>query len=253
MLDRPEEYARMAAVQGRHWWYRCLHALVLGAVRRHARGGREAVVLDAGCGTGGLLCHLRDQGFRHLAGMDASPEAVRISRERGLEVAPGDLRELGAIRPAGSVDVLTATDSLYFLAPAEQAAFLEAAWGLLRPGGLLVLNLPAFPSFAGLHDRCVGIPRRVTPADIPALLPPVRFELLERRCWPALLAPVVAAVRLAQRRRIRRNPGLVPRSDLALPPAPLNALLLAVTRTELALPPGLPWGSSLFLAGRKRP
>lgn len=253
MLDRPDEYARMAAVECRHWWYRSLHALVLRAVRRHAPGGDEAVLLDAGCGTGGLLGRLRDEGFRRAAGFDVSPEAVRIARERGLDVVRGDLRQLDGLRPAGSVGVLTALDSLYFLAPEEQAVWVEAAWRMLVPGGLLILNLPAFPAFAGRHDRCVGIPRRVTLADVPVLVPPARFELVERRCWPALLSPAVAAVRLAQRRRLRRHPDLPPRSDLALSPGPLNGLLRAVTWVELALPPGWPWASSLFLVGRKRP
>ncbi|MFM1767821.1 MAG: hypothetical protein RJA22_350 [Verrucomicrobiota bacterium] len=241
----------MAAVEGRHWWYRTLHGLVLRAIRRHPRG-RDLTLLDAGCGTGGLLQFLRNRGFRNVSGFDRSPEAVRLGRARGLEIILHDLRLLGQWRPPRSVDVLTAQDSLYFLSPTDQAAFLEQVWQVLAPGGWLILNLPAFPAFRGNHDRAVGIARRVTPADLPHLLPHARFECLERRWWPALLAPLIAGARLRQRRRLRRHPGLPPRSDLDLPWPPLNALCFGVTRLETRLPPFLPWGSSLFLVGRRK-
>lgn len=252
MLEHPEEYQRMAAVEDRHWWYRSLHLLTLRAVQRHHPRGLEAILLDAGCGTGGLLRFLRGRGMPRVSGFDRSPEAVGLGRARGLPVTPGDLRELARSCAAGSVDVVTSADTLYFLEPAEQRAFVQQAWTVLSPGGLLVLNLPAFPAFRGSHDLRVGIRWRVTPADLPRLLADGLFDILERRCWPGLLAPAVLAVRAAQRRRLAREPGSAARSDVALPPVFLNGLFYWLTRLEIALPPCLPRASSLFLVGRRR-
>ena len=47
------EYARMDAVEDHMWWYRALHRRLVAAL-----AGLDGCVLDAGCGTGGLLARL---------------------------------------------------------------------------------------------------------------------------------------------------------------------------------------------------
>ena len=73
----PAEYDLMDAAEQRMWWYRALHARVIGALRR--RPGPAGTVLDAGCGTGGLLARMASLG-RPLAGLDFNPAAARARR-----------------------------------------------------------------------------------------------------------------------------------------------------------------------------
>lgn len=62
MLDRHEEYDRMAECEQKLWWYRALHERTVEAIRQ--RFGQQPLrILDAGCGTGGLMMYLREQGF----------------------------------------------------------------------------------------------------------------------------------------------------------------------------------------------
>ena len=81
----PAEYDLMDAAEQRMWWYRALHARVIGALRR--RPGPAGTVLDAGCGTGGLLARMASLG-RPLAGLDFNPAAAaRAAAKSGALVA----------------------------------------------------------------------------------------------------------------------------------------------------------------------
>ena len=51
---QPDEYRKMAEVEDAMWYYRALHAHVGRELARELPAG-GARVLDAGCGTGGLL------------------------------------------------------------------------------------------------------------------------------------------------------------------------------------------------------
>ena len=75
MLGNKDEYDRMAEAEGKHWWYRSLHERVLRTIQKQF-ASRDIDILDAGCGTGGLLSYLRDNGFTNLQGFDISEFAV---------------------------------------------------------------------------------------------------------------------------------------------------------------------------------
>ncbi|MFM1851995.1 MAG: hypothetical protein RIS54_1679 [Verrucomicrobiota bacterium] len=75
-----DEYRKMAAVEDRMWYYAALHARMIGALRAGAASGP---LLDAGCGTGGLLRRLAETPWGLDAiGVDLSPLACALSRER---------------------------------------------------------------------------------------------------------------------------------------------------------------------------
>src|SRR4051812_24028431 len=139
-----QEYTKMAEVEDRMWYYRALHAHVR---RELAAGLREATaprVLDAGCGTGGLLAHLR----RHrpdwrLTGLDLIPLACELSRSRcgpDVEIVQGSVTALpfadAQFDAVVSNDVISQIDD-------PQAALAEFR-RVVRPGGTLVINLPAY-------------------------------------------------------------------------------------------------------------
>src|SRR5436190_336879 len=103
-----DEYEKMHAVEERMWWYRGLHATLLGQLARHAdAGGAGGRVLDAGCGTGGLLKRLRPDSI----GLDYAAVAARHARAKsGRPVAVGSINDLpfaaGAFAAVVSADVL---------------------------------------------------------------------------------------------------------------------------------------------------
>src|SRR5262245_60399725 len=92
----PAEYTRLAMVEDSTWYFHALHGHVWRELSR--RLDVEATLLDAGCGTGGLIRRLgpRQVGWK-WTGVDFSPLALELARERCGSIA--DLR-------AGSVTEL---------------------------------------------------------------------------------------------------------------------------------------------------
>lgn len=101
-------------------------------------GGR---ILEIGCSTGLILDLLREQGL-DVAGVElsrraaeAAPPAMRDRIHVG-DFLDGDL--------AGDLDVVYGLDVFEHVHPRQLPAWFARASSLLRPGGLLFANIPAF-------------------------------------------------------------------------------------------------------------
>ncbi len=253
MLDRSIEYQRMAAVEASHWWYRALHQRVLATLDSAFLGRPDLAILDVGCGTGGLMRRLQEhRPASRLRGIDLSEHAVEIARQRGFEVLRGDLRQVPELLSGATVDAIIMNDVSYFVPLADWPAVLNGYAKILAPGGIVILNVPAFPAFRGMHDLAVGIGYRLRRREVPQLYDPTRFIRLETRCWPFLLSPLIWATRRRQRRSLAKNAAQTLRSDVELPSGLVNALLFGVMRLENRLHASLArWGSSLFIVLRR--
>ena len=241
-MDRIE-YEKMYHFERDYWWYRGLHGLVRNAVRAHAPGIRS--LLDAGCGTGGLLRELREEHARaRLVGIDVSHNGLGFCRQNGLgALVRCSVNDIGL--RSGSFDVVTCQDVLYFQGIDESRAVGEIH-RVLRDGGVLILNLPAFEILRGSHDRFVSGRRRFTRGEVRALLQAKGFDIVWISYWNAALFPIVLFFRLVSRRGSRE-------SDLR-PLAPVwNRLLAGILKAEAAwLRRGkLPVGTSVFCVARK--
>ncbi|MCX7591635.1 MAG: class I SAM-dependent methyltransferase [Kiritimatiellae bacterium] len=251
MLDRPEEYDKMALAERELWWYRALHELTYRAIRK-AGFGQSPSILDAGCGTGGLLLYLRQHGLENLRGLDIAPKAVEWCRRRGLQVDQESLLLTAKLYPPDTLDIVTSLDTLYFFDQEQQAEVIAQFRTVLRPRGLLVLNLPALNAFRGIHDLAVGIRRRFTKADVDRLLPCEDWTVIECMFWPFLLSPGIYVQRFCQRLKLHKSTTWTVTSDVALPSPWLNKLFLCLTKYENRLLRHRPWGSSLFVTARKK-
>jgi len=235
----------MYRLEAAYWWYRALRDRVDIALDSFCP--RFRTLLDAGSGTGGLLDHLRASrpGVR-LVGIDGSADALMFCRRRGLEpLARGSVNTLpfGAAR----FDVVVSNDVLYFKGIDDDIAVGEFA-RVLAPGGVVVMNLPAFESLRGAHDEFVKGRRRYTRREVVDVLRRAGLEPLQATYWNAALFPAIALVR-----RLRRRRADVSESDLRPLGPRWNALLYALTRAEAVwLRRGsLPFGTSVFCAARK--
>jgi SAM-dependent methyltransferase len=244
----PAEYALMDAVEDRMWWYRAAHARVIDALRRRpGPTGRQLPVLDAGCGTGGLLRRLAEAAIAPaLVGLEHRPEAAARARAKsGAAVVAGDVNALpfadGAFGAAVSVDVLC-----HRLVSPERS--LWELRRVLAPGGTLVLNLPAFEWLKSAHDARVHNDRRFSAAQARDLVRGAGFGRIETRYWNAFLLPLM----VVQRKLVAA------REDSASDVAPfspwLDRMLHGVTALErrlaglgLRFPAG---GSVLVVASR---
>ncbi|KAA2214399.1 class I SAM-dependent methyltransferase [Teichococcus oryzae] len=221
----PAEYDLMDAAEQRMWWYRALHARVAAALRAESPHGPW---LDMGCGTGGLLRSL-SAAFpgQALHGLEYNPAAAcRAAAKSGARVVAGDAAALPFAD--ASFGALCSMDVLCHAAVDQRRALREMR-RVLRPGGLLVLNLPAFRWLHSAHDRRVHNARRYTAGEARALLREAGFAPRRVAYWNALLLPLM----VAQRKLLARAEDSA--SDVAPFPPWLDATLHAVTVAEAAL------------------
>jgi SAM-dependent methyltransferase len=206
-----------------------------------------ARVLDAGCGSGRTLQELVHYG--EVSGIELNAEAAELARSRGHgEVQIGRLEELPW--PEGSFDLITCLDVVEHV-PDDVAALAELL-RVCRPGGWLLVTVPAYQALWSLHDEANHHYRRYGRRSLRAAATTAGWHVERLSSFNSLLLAPAAAVRLAQRRLGAHN-GYT--NDLALGPAWLNDVLerpLALEASWLARGRTLPMGLSL-LAVLRRP
>ena len=241
----PAEYDALFQAEDGHWWFRGLWRDVEEALGRFApRREKGLAWLDAGSGTGGLLaCLTPARHFRMAAGLELSADGLALARRRKLPaLVRGSVSRL-PFRDA-SLDAITSLDVLCHRSVAGDAALAEAA-RCLAPGGVLVLQVPAYQWLMSAHDRAVWSSHRFGRREVLRMVTAAGLE--PRLCVyrNSLLFPLAAARRLLSR---GRRPG-PDRSDVG-PVTPLvNAVGAAALRLESALRrDGLsaPFGLSVF-------
>lgn len=236
----PNEYATMFRVEEAHWWYQSLRGMLTQFMEDFPTGGR---VLDIGCGTGANM-----PALNVASGIDYSIDAIQFCRERGLtQTAAASATALPFAD--SSLDAAISCDVLCHRSIANKADMLRECSRVLRPGGLLLLNLPAYAWLMSSHDDHVGTDRRFRMREIPDLLRCANMEPVRMTYWNTAMFPLAASVRLW--RKIRPPQA----SDLAAGSGEsVNGILSAVLRLECALSRAvqLPFGLSLMVLARKR-
>jgi SAM-dependent methyltransferase len=225
-----------------HWWWRAREDVVLRELEQARPEGGWSRALDVGCGDGLFLAALG----RHAAAVEGvEPDEAIVSdgtRRSGLvHVAPFDTR----FRPDHRYDLVLFLDVVEHIEDASAA--LAHAADLMEPGGTLVVTVPAFMHLWTTHDDLNLHVTRYTKRGLHALLSE-RFVVDRTRYffhW-------VYFGKLAQRGAewVRRPDPSLP----AIPAAPVNQLMLALSRIEerLLMRVPLPFGSSLLAVAHKR-
>lgn len=231
--------------QATHWWFTARREIVLDLLRRQVtRAGMQPPLrlADVGCGAGGILPWLGE--FGHAFGIDPSPAAIEYARGIGVDVRPGGLPDSLGIDAGRPVDVVLLLDVLEHVD--DDALSLRSVRAALRPGGLLIITVPAFRMLWGAHDVVNEHRRRYTRPELRAKLEAAGFRVDEISYCNTALFPAVAAVRLARRLLPERSP----RPDLGTVPRPLNRMLhhlFAAERHIIPVAP-LPFGVSVIAA-----
>jgi SAM-dependent methyltransferase len=243
------EYERLAALDRRLWWFRGLHAQMAVALARDGGWRGDELVLDAGCGTGGLLVSLRDQmPFFELFGLELDPTAAGVAQSAsGRPVVGGSVNRLPF--GDGTFSAILSADVLCHRGVEETAALGEFR-RCLRPGGLLVLNLPAYGWLLSQHDLAVHNVRRYTAPGVRSLLASAGFARIRTGYWNTVLFPLMVL-----RRKLGWRREGMPASDVVLLPAPVERLFAAIVALEASLLGSglrLPFGGSV-LATAVRP
>jgi SAM-dependent methyltransferase len=250
MIGKPHEYEVMAKCERELWWYRCLHELTLTKIKQFSKD-TNIQILDAGCGTGGMLAFLKENQYHNIKGFDLSPDAVAWARRKITDVSLVDLMKADEHYSTNSFDVIISHDNLYFFDEGRDKELVSKLASLLKNDGLLLINLPAGKLFRGSHDIAVGITERYSKKSVQNLGGD-SIEIAEIIHWPFFLSSIIFFVRTLQRAKLIFSESKNATSDVKLPPGFLNNLFYRITRWENNKWKIKPWGSSIFVTMRKK-
>src|SRR5918998_2562281 len=167
-------YSILYEVEGSHWWYIGRRRIISSFVREICSRirDRRPKILDVGCGTGANLVMLGEFGEAH--GIDVSHDALSFCQERGLEnVKHGAAEELPY--EDGTFDLVTALDVVEHLD--DDLAGLSEMRRVLRPGGRVLLFVPAFMFLWGLQDEVSNHRRRYRLSQLRRVLEKAGFQI----------------------------------------------------------------------------
>jgi SAM-dependent methyltransferase len=245
------EYVAMNACEEDLWWYKVLHQHVLSSIVQEFGNNKNIRIIDAGCGTGGLLQFLKENGYSNFVGLDISYDAIEFSSKKGLNVFQGDVKDIGQSFTKDSADVIISNDMLYFFEKEIQVKVLKQFYGILKINGICILNLPAFDALSGTHDVAVGINKRFNLTEVQRIFKNVGFIEKTHFHWPFILSPIILAIRTLQRFVVNSKKQDHIKSDVKMPSKFINNVLYAITKAEANLPFRGFFGSSLFITAIK--
>jgi SAM-dependent methyltransferase len=228
-------YDRMAELDGRHWWYRARRDILADLIARRIALPKDARILEIGCGTGHNLEMLAR--FGRVDGIEIDEAARDIASSRlGRKVMDSPLPELPGIEDR-AYDMVAILDVLEHVEQDREA--LASIARKLRPGGTLLITVPAFPWMWSAHDEVNHHKRRYTRGTLKKVIGDAGLKLEMMSWFNSLLFPLAAAARLAGRLTGKQD------SDDKMPPAPVNALFEALFGLEryalgrVPFPPGV--------------
>ncbi|HLF70746.1 MAG TPA: methyltransferase domain-containing protein [Dehalococcoidia bacterium] len=205
------------------WWYVGMRRICDKILRRHLEQTQGLEVLDAGCGTGGSLALL--ERFGRVTAFDVYPRAAQLTE--GRRAGRVAVASIDAMPYAdASFDLVTSFEVVCQLEPASEERALRELARVLRPGGTLLVRVPAFQMLYGPHDATVQTKHRYTAPEMARKLEKVGLRPVQTTYANMLLLPVAVVRRLAAKLLGARG------SDVRPVPAPLNAALQAVLKFE---------------------
>jgi 2-polyprenyl-3-methyl-5-hydroxy-6-metoxy-1,4-benzoquinol methylase len=234
--------AQYARLYREHWWWRAREAIVVDVLR--SLGPRPgSAILDVGCGDALSFHALADFG------------TVRgIEVDEGLLDPAGPFRERVSTRPLGDplyddpswrFDLITALDVIEHIDDDRGAVASMVA--MLRPGGLLVVTVPAFDLLWDHHDEINHHHRRYTARRLRGTLEGRGLELLQvRYLFRALFVPklVMRLVNAGRSRKLAQHGSPGPALNTAV-----QRLCVLEDRLLRHLP--IPFGTSVMGVARK--
>ena len=231
-------FDRMAELDQEHWWFLARRRILDQLIERVVRPPVQARVLEVGCGTGHNLPMLGRFGSVDACELDKSARTLASPR-LGRKVQDARLPDLSMFERNG-YDMVALLDVLEHVP--DDIGSLRAIHRRLKPGGALLLTVPANPWMWSAHDVAHHHFRRYTRAGLSRLFMQAGFEVQLLSYFNSLLFPPIAAARLLHKAAGRDS------ADDALPGAKINGLLNTVFGLEAGLIGRLPMPFGVSLA-----
>ena len=185
-------FDRMAELDQDHWWFLARRRILKTLIERVVQPPAEARILEVGCGTGHNLAMLTSFGTLEASELDQCARAVAQTRFSG-KVEEAKLPDLSMFQRNG-YDLIALLDVLEHVP--DDLASLRSIHRRLKPGGALLMTVPANPWMWSAHDKAHHHYRRYTKVQLEELFLRSGLEIELLSYFNSLLFPLIAAARL---------------------------------------------------------
>lgn len=248
------EYKKIAKIGENFWWFRALHRNLLNALKVFV-SEQPTPLLDIGCGAGGFLrrfCKVHNDSYSVGLELDFSTAAIANERSDS-RIVTGSANSLPFHSSIFSICV--AADLLYHKS-ADPEKISSEVFRCLKPGGLFLINEPAYQWLFSTHDRKVFGVRRFTRVSLATILKGAGFNVRYSTHWNTFLfALMVVWRKVARKIFMAKNSN----SDLILMPPIVEQIFNAIMVLEglilyVSMKIGLvflPFGGSVLIIGER--
>ncbi|MFN5465997.1 MAG: class I SAM-dependent methyltransferase [Cyanobacteriota bacterium] len=238
-----DEYRKLAELESEMWYFDALHRRIMFPLSPFY--GQVARLLDTGCGTGGLIRALRRANPQwHITGLDFSALACSIARQTtDAEIVEGSITALPF--EDASFEILTCADVLSHISDGNLA--LREFSRVLRPGGVLVINVAAYQWMWSYHDDAVQTRHRYRRSELVRMVKDCGLIPFQASYANMIIFPLIIA-----RRKVL--PPMAPTSDVQTYSPLVDSFCGGMAEVEyqwLKRGGSFPTGCSVFLAARK--
>ena len=239
-------YDSFYKLEDKHWWFQARKEIVLKLIDKYFKKRSDSRIFDIGCGTGKMLNQLSRYG--KVWGIDDDIKAVKYSQNK----APSATIILGSFpeaAPDENFDLVTVFDVIEHID--NDLGALKKIKSILRPGGVLILTVPAYNFLWDNHDNMNYHKRRYIAKELKEKIHKAGLRPLKISYYNSFLFFPVVVFKITKKifSKSKRS------SDLGknLPPIFLNIILKAIFSSEKYFLPffSFPFGVSIIAVAEK--
>jgi SAM-dependent methyltransferase len=191
-----QDYAYLYELEENFWWFVGMREISKVLLDPICAAAHERQVLDAGCGTGGMLTWLAQYAGSHrVVGIDLSPTALEFCRERNhQQLTQGSIAELPFAD--SSFDLITSFDVVQHVLNQGDVRAIAEIYRVLRPGGFAFVRTSAYEWLRSGHDEALNVQRRYTLGELSDEMQRAGFTIRRATYANTFLLPVAVIKRL---------------------------------------------------------
>lgn len=245
-----EVYQQNAKLEDNNWWHVARRKIIETTIEKYiGKTPSNAIVLDIGCGSGGNF-DLISKYYKNIYGVEASSCVMEIAKQKypDINISQGDLPDNVPFSD-NYFDIIFLLDVLEHIE--DDSSALKTIFKKLKPGGYLILTVPAFNFLWSHHDEINHHKRRYSLGELTSKIRKNNFKIKCESYFNTLLFPLIALVRLVK----KGNASLKNKSDIFAMPGVINSLLTNIMSSEKFFIRNnkLPFGVSIIVVAQKFP